>query len=40
MAGAAMDANRLTELDAELRAVRAEQEEVEEQWLAAAALAG
>jgi ATP-binding cassette subfamily F protein uup len=40
MAGAGADANRLTELDAELRAVLAEQEELEEQWLAAAELAG
>ena len=36
MADVGADATRLTELDAQLRAVRAEQDEVEEQWLAAA----
>jgi ATP-binding cassette subfamily F protein uup len=36
MVEAGADANRLTELDAELRAVRAEQDEVEQQWLEAA----
>ncbi|HEX4720929.1 MAG TPA: ABC-F family ATP-binding cassette domain-containing protein [Pseudonocardiaceae bacterium] len=40
MAGAATDPDRLIELDADLRTVRAEQEELEEQWLAAAELAG
>jgi ATP-binding cassette subfamily F protein uup len=40
MAGTGTDPNRLTELDAELRAVLGEQEELEEQWLAAAELAG
>ncbi|HEX9334870.1 MAG TPA: ATP-binding cassette domain-containing protein, partial [Pseudonocardiaceae bacterium] len=40
MAAAGADADRLTELDTELRAVRAEQEELEEQWLAAAEQAG
>jgi ATP-binding cassette subfamily F protein uup len=40
MADAGADADRLTELDAQLRAVRAEQDEVEEQWLAAAEEAG
>jgi ATP-binding cassette subfamily F protein uup len=36
MADVGADADRLTELDAQLRAVRAEQDEIEEQWLAAA----
>ncbi|HEX4703447.1 MAG TPA: ABC-F family ATP-binding cassette domain-containing protein [Pseudonocardiaceae bacterium] len=36
MADAGADADRLTELDAQLRTVRAEQDDVEEQWLAAA----
>jgi ATP-binding cassette subfamily F protein uup len=36
MADAGADADRLTELDAQLRAVLAEQEEAEEEWLAAA----
>ncbi len=36
MADVGADASRLTELDAQLRAVRAEQDEIEEQWLAAA----
>jgi ABC transport system ATP-binding/permease protein len=40
MADAGADADRLTELDARLRTVRAEQDDVEEQWLAAAELAG
>jgi ATP-binding cassette subfamily F protein uup len=40
MADAGADADRLVELDAQLRAVRAEQDEVEEEWLAAAERAG
>jgi ATP-binding cassette subfamily F protein uup len=40
MASAGADTDRLTALDAELRTIRAEQEELEEQWLAAAELAG
>ncbi len=38
MAAAGADPDRLTELDARLRTVRAEQEELEEQWLTAADL--
>jgi len=40
MAEAGADADRLTELDTQLRTVRTEQEELEEQWLTAAELAG
>jgi len=38
MADAGADADRLTELDAQLRAVRAEHDELEEEWLSAAEL--
>ena len=40
MADAGADADRLVELDAQLRAVRAEQAEAEEEWLATAERAG
>jgi ATP-binding cassette subfamily F protein uup len=40
MADAGADADRLVELDAQLKTVRAEQDEVEEEWLAAAERAG
>ena len=39
MADAGADADRLTKLDAELRAIQAEQDDVEAQWLEAAELA-
>jgi ATP-binding cassette subfamily F protein uup len=40
MADAGADADRLVELDAQLKTVLAEQDEVEEEWLAAAERAG
>jgi len=40
MADAGADSDRLTSLDVELRAVRAEQVQLEEEWLTAAELAG
>jgi ABC transport system ATP-binding/permease protein len=39
LAAAATDYARAAELDAQLRAVQAEKEQVEEEWLAAAELA-
>jgi ATP-binding cassette subfamily F protein uup len=40
MAGAGPDTDRLVELDAQLRAVRTERDEVEQEWLEAAERAG